>query len=182
MDVWKRTVRWKILVITKLWGAPPFFSFFLRMQEVCDKWIAESNSSGCTSWPAGKGHAHAYIIKLQIVFHLQLIFISIYFQGLRKAVMRRWTDSSNWQIFIQKSQLELQSNVPLQEKALHDLIRCTENISPPCWLTSTLIFHRFSIADDSLVFTAPREPLNQGHKAVQYLQGEKRRCLPFSPC
>lgn len=78
--------------------------------------------------------------------------------------MRRWTDNSNWQIFIQKSQLELQSNVPLQENALHDLIGRTKNISPsifsPCWLTSTVIFHLFPIADDSLVFTSlhPRSP------------------------
>lgn len=74
----------------------------------------------------------------------------IYFQGFRKAVMQRWIDNSNWQIFTQKSQLELQSNVPLQENALHNLIGRTKKISPPCCLTSTVIFHLFPIAEGSL--------------------------------
>lgn len=95
----------------------------------------------------------------------------IYFQRFRKAVMQRWTDNSNWQIFIQKSQLELQSNVPLQENALHDLIGCTKNISPPCWLTSTVIFHLFPIADDSIVFTS----LHPGSPSIK-ITGQ---CSPY---
>lgn len=61
--------------------------------------------------------------------------------------------------------------MPLQENALHDLIGCTKNISPPCWLSSTVIFHLVSTADDSLVFTS----LHPGSPSIKVT----RQCSPY---